>query len=36
VMLATNSPRMKMYKDKITAVFKRNKNMDREGDVSNG
>ena len=35
-MLATNSPRMKMYKDKITAVFKRNKNMDREGDVSNG
>lgn len=36
VMLATNSPRMKMYKDKIAAVFKRNKNMDREGDVSNG
>lgn len=36
VMLATNSPRMKMYKDKITAVIKRNKNMDREGDVSNG
>lgn len=36
VMLATNSPRMKMYKDKITAVFKRNKNMDGEGDVSNG
>lgn len=36
VMLATNSPRMKMYKDKITAVFKRNKNMNREGDVSNG
>lgn len=36
VMLATNSPRMKLYKDKITAVFKRNKNMDREGDVSNG
>ena len=36
VMLATNSPRMKMYKDKITAVFRRNKNMDREGDVSNG
>ena len=36
VMLATNSPRMKMYKDKITAVFKKNKNMDREGDVSNG
>lgn len=36
VMLATNSPRMKMYKDKITAVFKRNKNMGREGDVSNG
>lgn len=36
VMLATNSPRMKMYKDKIATVFKRNKNMDREGDVSNG
>lgn len=36
VMLATNSPRMKMYKDKIVAVFKRNKNMDGEGDVSNG
>lgn len=36
VMLATNSPRMKMYKDKIAAVFKRNKNMDGEGDVSNG
>lgn len=36
VMLATNSPRIKMYKDKIVAVFKRNKNMDREGDVSNG
>ena len=36
VMLATNSPRMKMYKDKIAAVFKRNKNMDRDGDVSNG
>lgn len=36
VMLATNSPRIKMYKDKIVAVFKRNKNKDGEGDVSNG
>lgn len=35
VMLATNSPRMKMYKGKIVAVFKKNKNIDGEGDVSN-
>lgn len=36
VMLATNSPRMKMFKDKIVAVFRKNKNINAEGDVSNG
>lgn len=36
VMLATNSPRMKMLKDRIFAVFGKGKNADAEGDVSNG
>lgn len=36
VMLATNSPRMKMIKDKIVSVFHKNKKVNGEGGVSNG
>lgn len=36
VMLATNSPRMKIFKDKIVAVFRKGGNVKREGDELNG
>ena len=36
VMLATNSPRAKVFANKIVGIFKKNNETDGEGDVSNG